>query len=111
MNATSSLRSSEARVPTAVPRRYLGQLCKHFQHKLPVALHERQGRIAFPAGVCDLEVATNADALIMRVAASDEGLLARLEEVVGRHLERFAFREELKVRWTRVASPSAAQPS
>jgi hypothetical protein len=52
-----------------------------------------------------------ADALIIRVAASDEGLLAKLEEVVGRHLERFAFREELKVRWTRVASPSAAQLS
>ena len=38
--------SSEARVATAAPARYLAQLCKHFAHKLPVTLGDDRGRIA-----------------------------------------------------------------
>ena len=92
---------SEARVATAVPRRYLGQLCKHFQHKLPVELSETQGRIDFPMGVCTLDAAALPGTLLMRATAPDEDALAKLEEVVGRHLERFAFREPLTVQWER----------
>jgi hypothetical protein len=103
MNATPAMLSSEARVPTAVPRRYLAQLCKHFQHKLPVTLDEGHGRIEFPAGSCELDAAADAGILLMRVVASDEAALAKLEDVVARHLERFAFREEPEVRWTRAA--------
>jgi hypothetical protein len=95
--------SSEARVPTAVPRRYLAQLCEHFQHKLPVTFDERQGRIEFAAGRCELDAAASAGTLLMRVVASDEAALARLEGIVARHLERFAFREQPEVRWARVA--------
>jgi hypothetical protein len=102
MEAISSRLSSEARVPTSVPRRYLGQLCKHFQHKLPVTLDEQHGRIEFPAGVCELD-ATNAETLTMRLVAGDPDSLAKLEDVVRRHLERFAFREEIEVRWMRAA--------
>jgi hypothetical protein len=103
MNATPAMPASEARVPTAVPRRYLAQLCKHFQHKLRVTLDEGHGRIAFPAGLCELDAAADAGILILRVTASDEAALARLEDVVARHLERFAFREAPEVRWTRAA--------
>jgi uncharacterized protein len=91
--------SAEARVPTAVPHRYLGQLCKHFQHKLPVTLAEGHGRIEFPAGICELD--TEAETLVLRVTAGDEAALARLEDVVARHLERFAFRDKPEVRWER----------
>ena len=96
--------TSEARVATAMPRRYLAQLCKHFQHKLPVTLAEDHGRIEFTGGVCALE-ATD-DTLILRLAA-DEAALARLEEVVARHLLRFAFREPPEIRWTRAARAEA----
>lgn len=92
---------SEARVATEVPRRYLGQLCKHFQHKLPVALSETQGRLEFPMGVCTLDAQAAPATLLMRVTAEDEAALARLEDVVARHLERFAFREQLTVPWVR----------
>jgi hypothetical protein len=95
--------SSEARVLTAVPGRYLAQLCKHFQHKLPVTLDEGHGRIEFAAGPCELDAETAAGILVMRVIASDESGLARLEDVVARHLVRFAFREKPEVLWTRVA--------
>lgn len=93
--------TAEARVATEVPRRYLGQLCKHFQHKLPVELGETRGRIEFPMGVCTLDAAALAGTLLMRVAAADEAALGRLEELVARHLERFAFREPLTVPWVR----------
>lgn len=93
--------SSEARVRTAVPRRYLAQLCKHFEHKLPVTLAEDRGRIAFSGGVCTLEAGDGT--LIMRLSAGDEAALARLEDVVARHLLRFAFREKPEVHWTRAS--------
>jgi hypothetical protein len=103
MNMPPTL-SSEARVSTTVPRRYLAQLCKHFQHKLPVTscpvpLAEDRGRIAFPGGVCALEA--EAGTLILRVTAEDEAALARLEDIVARHLTRFAFRDRPEVHWTR----------
>lgn len=97
----SPMLSSEARVSTASPRRYLGQLCKHFEHKLPVTLAEDHGRIEFPAGVCLLDA--DAEALVMRVTAGDEAALARLEDVVARHLQRFAFRDTPEVSWVRTA--------
>ena len=37
----------------------------------------------------------------MRLSAGDEAALARLEDVVARHLLRFAFREKPEIRWTR----------
>ena len=99
MDAVQPVLTAEARVATAVPHRYLGQLCKHFEHKLPVTLAEAQGRIAFPAGVCTLDA--EAETLVLRVTASDEAALASLEDVVARHLERFAFRDKPEVRWVR----------
>lgn len=93
--------SSEARVPTAVPSRYLAQLCKHFDHKLPVTLAEDRGRIEFSGGVCALEAGDGI--LVMRLSAGDEAALARLEAVVASHLLRFAFREKPEIRWTRAS--------
>ncbi|MBR0682457.1 DUF2218 domain-containing protein [Roseomonas eburnea] len=91
---------SEARVATASPRRYLGQLCKHFGHKVPASCDGRLGRIDFPFGPCELDASAE-DALVLRVAAADDEALARLEHVVGSHLERFAFREALEIAWSR----------
>ena len=91
--------SSEARVSTAMARRYLGQLCKHFAHKIPVTENEAGGRIEFPAGVCALEA--RADLLVMRAEAADEAALARVQAVIDSHLARFAFRDQPEIRWLR----------
>jgi hypothetical protein len=99
----AALPFSEARVATSVPARYLGQLCKHFAHRLPVTFDERQGRIEFPAGVCEIQAETEPAALAMRVTARDAADLPGLEDVVARHLARFAFREEPAISWTRSA--------
>lgn len=79
--------------------RYLQQLCKHFGRKVEVAFDERQGRVALPMGNCELEAADGS--LVMRLSADNAQDIACLEQVVGNHLERFAFREEPKLTWTR----------
>ncbi|MCK8783784.1 DUF2218 domain-containing protein [Roseomonas sp. NAR14] len=93
--------NSTARVATALPRRYMGQLCKHFEHKLAVQLEEEAGRIEFPMGVCLLRA--EPETLVMRAEAADAEALAKLEDVVARHLVRFMFREPVTVDWVREA--------
>jgi hypothetical protein len=90
-----------ARVATDLPRRYMTQLCKHFEHRLAVSYDETQGQIAFQAGVCRLAV--EADALVMTVEAPDEAALPQLQDVVARHLLRFAFREPPEIVWRAAA--------
>ncbi|MGE0747147.1 MAG: DUF2218 domain-containing protein [Rhodospirillales bacterium] len=89
---------SRTRIETAQPGRYLGQLCKHFAHKLPVSYDAAHGRIEFPSGICQLDA--DGDALAIRTTSPDAEQLMRLQDVVIRHLERFAFRETLSVTWT-----------
>lgn len=98
--------SSEARVSIASPRRYLGQLCKHFGHKMPAtyANDYGSGRIEFPdLGICALEADEAGGLLVMQATAATEDELARLEAVMARHLERFAFRDPVAITWTRDA--------
>jgi len=88
---------SVAHVAMDQPRRYLGQLCKHFEHKLPVTLNETSGHIAFSFGTCALS--TSAEALVLQAEAADAEALAKTEDVVARHLLRFAFRAPPEIVW------------
>jgi hypothetical protein len=83
--------TAEARWETALSARYMAQLCKHFAHRIRVTLNERDGRIEFEGGACDLWA--EPDALRMRLTATDDEQLVRLQGVVTRHLQRFAFRD------------------
>ena len=100
-NTNAQPLSSVARVATDKAARYMGQLCKHFAHKIPAAFDAETGRIEFSIGVCELAVAK--DALAIHVSAADEEALAKMEDVVARHLVRFGFRDELVVTWQRGA--------
>lgn len=91
--------TSEARIATGSAARYLGQLCKHFGHKVPSALEGDHGWIAFDFGRCHL-AATDSE-LSLHNAAATEPDLQRLEQVIASHLERFAFREKLQITWQR----------
>jgi len=91
--------NSVARVATSAPARYLGQLCKHFAHKLTVVHDAETGRIDFPFGQCDL--ATGENLLVMCVSAANEEDLGRMEDVIASHLLRFAFREPPVIEWKR----------
>lgn len=87
-----------AHVATPMAERYLAQLCKHFQHRCPVVLDGASGRIDFEFGRCDLRADAGMLTLSLTAAAGDDQL-SRLQDVVARHLLRFAFREQLDVSW------------
>jgi hypothetical protein len=89
---------SEAAISSPLAGRYLVQLCKHFQHRVPVSLQEDSGAIVFEGGTCALRASQGV--LKMALDAEDAEALVRLKDVVARHLARFAFREELLIEWT-----------
>jgi hypothetical protein len=88
-------RSSRAVVATEKPSPYLLQVAKHFRHKLDVSFDERAAAIPLPAGVALLSAGT--DALTIDAYAVTPADLARVEHVIGSHLERFGRRDELAV--------------
>ena len=96
---TIDTRRSDARISTVSASRYLQQLCKHFAHKIPVKFDSQSGQIDFPIGICALEA--DSDALRLSLTTGDALQLSPLEDVVARHLLRFAFREELQIDWQR----------
>jgi predicted O-methyltransferase YrrM len=88
-----------ARVATARPARYLKQLVAHMSHKATTSLApDGRGRITVAAGTCRLAPALNQ--LELTATASDAESLARVQDVITRHLLRFATHEELAVEWT-----------
>lgn len=92
--------ASHAEVATERPSPYLKQLCKHFRHKHPaVVFDDEVGTLPFDFGTCSLRAAEGR--LRLRGEATDEPSLARLERVVGGHLERFGRRDRLTVTWSR----------
>jgi hypothetical protein len=93
---------TEARVPTDRSAVYMKQLCRHFGHRVRTDFTDEAGRIEFDFGVCELRA--ESDALVLTGTAEDDESAARLENVVGSHLERFAHREELQVSWSRADS-------
>jgi hypothetical protein len=97
MTVETALARSTASIATEHASRYLQQLCKHFAHKRPVTFTPEQGQITLGAGECRL--AAEDGALKLALEAADEAQLAQLQDVVVRHLVRFAFREDLKVAW------------
>lgn len=96
-----SAATATARVPTASASRYLQQLCKHWQHNLEVSFTPEHGTVVFPRDARGAEWAgdglvtfdAEADALSVRIDASEAGQLEGLKGAVARHLDRFAFRE------------------
>jgi uncharacterized protein len=86
-----------AEIATPQARRYLAQLCKHFQHRLPTTLDDASGHIAFGMGDCRLRA--EAGILTLSLEAADDAQLVQLRDVVARHLLRFAFRETLQIVW------------
>ena len=91
---------STANVTTENASKYLQQLCKHFGHKVPVEFTPEEGKVSLPFGSCQLRAST--DALTLQ-AIGGEGEIEKLENFLGSHLERFAFREKPQITWQREA--------
>ncbi|WP_263140643.1 DUF2218 domain-containing protein [Pseudomonas sp. RIT-PI-AD] len=89
--------SAIALVVTDRPARYIGRLCKHFAHKIPVTHDDQQGRIEFAFGVGSLRAQANG--LSLRADSSNLEDLERLKQVLASHFERFAWQEALALDW------------
>jgi len=91
MNASTFFRTDNA-------ERYLGTLCKHFGHKVPVTLESGLGRIELPFGKCTLTAEQTG--LGLTATADDRSQLDKTIDVISSHLERFAFRENPTLEWS-----------
>lgn len=87
---------------TAAAARYLGQLSRHFAHKIAVDYRPDaappEAVAQFPLGTCHMRA--EAGELTVAVNASSQEGLERIRHVVDSHLERFAWREKLILRWS-----------
>jgi hypothetical protein len=91
---------SNARVPTARSARYAKQLCSHAVWKTPRAQWTPpNGVIEFPGGMGTCRITAEPDCLVLAVEAADPADLARLQQIIGSNIERFATREGLTVEW------------
>jgi catechol 2,3-dioxygenase len=88
---------SRAEVETAKPSPYLLQLAKHFRHKLDVEFDDRSATIPFAFGRCELRAQDGR--LVLEASAPSAAELARVQDVIGSHLERFGRNDELSVAW------------
>ena len=91
---------SSCYVPTERAPRYLGQLCKHFAHKVPSTHSDdrTEGHVQFPFGECRLTA--DADGLHIRIESRSAENMARARYVVTDHVKRFAFREKPEIEWS-----------
>ena len=89
-----------ADVSTEHASRYLQQLCKHWSHRFDVTFDATQGTVKLNGAVCRFQ--SEPERLVMTLEGDQD--LERMSGVVTDHLKRFAFREELAVRW------AAAEP-
>ncbi|MET8139084.1 DUF2218 domain-containing protein [Sphaerisporangium sp. NPDC005288] len=90
---------STASVPTERPGRYIKQLVSHMGHKTTTEISgDGRGVITLKRGRCVLT--PTGVAIEMIATAGDAESLEQVQEVVTRHLLRFATQEELAVEWS-----------
>src|SRR3954452_4353184 len=85
---THAVVTSTARVPVERPQRYIKQLVSHLAHRRVTRwLPPDAGTIEWPAGHCAL--ACDDGVLLLTATADDAEALTQVQDVIGRHLERF----------------------
>ncbi|MDB5571029.1 MAG: hypothetical protein JWN93_2212 [Hyphomicrobiales bacterium] len=93
---------SRASVPTTSAAKYMIQLCKHWGHRLAVDYNETTGKVVFDDDRKCVFHATP-ETLELEIETADEEQLARTQNTVVVHLNRFAFREPFEnVEWRRL---------
>jgi hypothetical protein len=96
---------AEAHVETERASQYLGQLCRHFKHRAQqhpdmqanIEWSETHGVANFGWGRCTMQA--TGSTLTLRAEAADNDSLQHVEDLVAEHLQMFAKREDLDVRW------------
>ena len=90
---------SRADVVTDAPARYAKQLVSHLGRKVEFSTDGDTSTAEI--GGATAQVVVGDGVLTLLAAGAQEESVARVEHVLGSHLERFAQRSELTVTWTR----------
>jgi hypothetical protein len=91
---------STATVGTDRAARYGKQLTSHLGRRATAEWDEQAGTGWIDFGETRAELKAGADALDLQLWAEPDAV-ARMEDVVGRHLVRFGAKDELTVQWMR----------
>lgn len=89
---------SRAEVATETPERYAKQLVAHLGRK--AAVEETADGAVLTFGSGRGVVAAADGVLVLRAEAAGTDALAQVQDVLGRHLEKFGQRAELVVTWS-----------
>lgn len=92
-----TIQTATTHVQTPKATGYLGQLCNHFGHKISVDRSEDTAVFHFADGLVTAQADGNT--LVFDAQAETSAQLEKIEQIIGSHLERFAFRENLTVTW------------
>lgn len=84
-----------ATVKTPNGSKYVRQLCKHWSHKLETAVDGDKGTVTFPNAVTVMDA--DAEGIAITITGEDRDAVQGLTDVVARHIDRFAFREDALV--------------
>ena len=98
MAAVPETLTARADVSTDAPERYAKQLVSHLGHRVEFTTEGATSTATIAGGTGVIVVADGF--LTLRAEAPDAETLARVQDVLGRHLERFGQRNELTVVWT-----------
>jgi hypothetical protein len=90
---------ARADVVTDSPERYAKQLVAHLGRRLTWTHDGGRSTAGFERG--EGGVITGDGVLVLTASAADVETLERIQDVLGRHLERFGQRNELVVAWSR----------
>lgn len=77
---------------TTLASRYLGQLCKHFAHRVEASCTETEGQVALEPGPATF--AADREGLSIVVTGRDAPALEVARLTVEEHLHLYAFKEE-----------------
>jgi uncharacterized protein len=98
---------SVARVATDHPARYIRQLVHHLSQRVTTELSaDGTGLVQVEHGGCTL--AAGRGVLVIAATADDAQTMRRVQDVVGRNLERFGRPVGLRVRWADI-TPAGSQ--
>lgn len=84
-------------IATPHASRYLQQLCKHWSHKAKADFTPAAGTVTFETWQVAMQATDGALDVTVTVQNADE--MARMQDVVTSHLQRFATQETLSAAW------------
>ena len=91
--------TSTATVATDRPERFAKQLVTHLGRKVDWVTEGRASTATF--GSATARVATDDGVITLSASGATDDEVRLIEQVLGSHLERFAFRHPVDISWTR----------